>query len=88
MIRFTEQAANPTKHDFANTDGPIPLFSFADAVYVHFPVRRFGAAALGACGQLDAVVAAVEEAAERNSYFRGAHLPVPPPGPTTADQRR
>lgn len=88
MAGFAEQAANPAKHDYANADGPIPLFSFADAVYSHFLARRLGAAALGACGQLNAVVAAVEEAAERNSYFRGAHLPIPPPDTTAADQPR
>lgn len=84
MIGFANQAANPAKHDYANADGPIPLFSFADAVYAHFLARRLGAAALGACGQLNAVVAAVKEAADRDSYFRGAHLPIPPPGTATA----
>ena len=78
MTRFTEQAANPAKHDYANAEGPIPLFSFADAVYAHFLARRFGAAALEAQGLPDRIVAAVEEAAGRNSYFRGAHLPIPP----------
>lgn len=82
MIGFVEQAANPAKHDYANADGPIPLFSFADAVYAHFLARRLGAAALGACDRLNAVAAAVEQAAEQNSYFRGAHLPIPPPGTT------
>ena len=80
MIGFTKQAANPAKHDYASADGPIPLFSFADTVYSHFLARQFGAAALDACGQLDAVATAVDGAAERNSYFRGAHLPIPPPG--------
>ena len=85
MIGFSEQAANPAKHEYANTDGPIPLFSFADAVYAYFLARRLGAAALDARGQIAAVVAAVEEAADRNIYFRGAHLPIPPPGTGTAD---
>lgn len=85
MAGFTEQAANPAKHEYANTDGPIPLFSFADTIYAHFLARRLGTAALGDRGQINAAVAAVEEATERNSYFRGAHLPIPPPGTDTAD---
>ena len=86
MIRFTEQAANPAKHDYANSDGPIPLFSPADAVYAHFLARRFGAAALEARGLPDRIGAAVEEATERNSYFRGAQLPIPPASKGTVGQ--
>ena len=86
MIRFTDQAANPAKHDFTNTDGPIPLFSFADAVYAHYLARRFGAAVLDACGQLDPLIAAVDQAAERDSIFFGGPLSIPPPTRTTADQ--
>ena len=88
MSDFTERAANPAKHDFSNTDGPIPVFEFADAGYAHCLARRFGAAVLDACGQLDPMIAAVEEAAERNSFFFGAPLSIPPPARTTDDQHR
>lgn len=86
MIGFTEQAANPAKHDFSNPDGPIPLFSFADAVYAHCLARRFGAEVLRANGRLDSLIDAVGQAAERNSFFRGAPLSVPIPARTSTDQ--
>ena len=86
MISFTDQGANVAKHDFSNADGPIPLFAFADAVYAHYLARRFGAAVLDACGQLDPMIDAVNNAAERKSFFRGAALSIPPPDQPTADQ--
>ena len=79
MVSFTKQGANAAKHDYSNADGPIPLFAFADAVYAHYLARRFGAAVLDACGQLDPMINAVANAAERRSYFRGAALAIPPP---------
>ena len=77
MIEFTQIGVNPAKHDYANERGPIPLFLFDDALYAYFLARRFGANALEAVGKLHLAVNAAEQAAEKQTYFRGAPLMVP-----------
>ena len=77
MIDFTNIGVNPAKHEYANERGPVPLFLFDDALYAYYLARRFGATALEAVGKLHLAVDAAEQAAEKQTYFRGAPLMVP-----------
>ena len=73
---FVQLVGNPSKHDFSNDRSRGSVFIYEDAVLAYFLARHFGAAALEAGGQLDDLVAAVEDATRHDRYFRGAQLPI------------
>ena len=76
MVEFVRLVGNPSKHDYTNDRSRGPVFIYADAVLAYFLARRFGADALAASGQIDALLASVEDATRHDRYFRGAQLPV------------
>ena len=76
MTEFVHLAGNPSKHEYTNDRSRGPVFIYEDAVLAYFLARRFGAIALMASGQLNELVASVENASGQDRYFRGGQLPV------------
>lgn len=76
VTEFVRLVGNPSKHEYTNDDSRGPVFVYEDAVLGYFLARRFGANALMAGGQLDELVASIEDATRQDRYFRGGELPV------------
>lgn len=76
MTEFVRLVGNPSKHEYTNDRSRGPVFIYEDAVFAYFLARRFGAIALMASGQLDGLVASVENATGQDHFFRGGQLPV------------